>query len=476
MNTFNLTIYIFVLYQCTLSYAAGNQPAHCMVVKNDIFDDCTDKQIPFSVLSKNKKLVKMRNGVCINEGICRTKFNVTYIRRQLYNLKLFNQFSRMLNGCCGDCVSYTIANKISQISQINTSIIQTSDYIFPILAYESVNQLYGLYYIPVLQVPSGFYFTLSVTKQEKMVKLIMGCLSMWPLLVICLLMACISGFIVWVMERNVNTGEFPKHFHAGMSEGFWWSFVSMTTVGYGDKSPRSCKGRIFAVLWILVGITVFSIFTGSLTNHIETIHSPETPSLLGKKVGGLEHNFHDATMVAQHGGFLQVIKYNNTILAIVELIKSLQRKEIDGFILSRPSYYFFSLLIKKKKYKEQAARIKNLEMDKTEKQYLAEKLTLGMLVKNVDNYEYFRKYFEDNWLQIQDCNAFNLNFKAKKFERKSSSSFEGLFYDFLYGILVILAIIGCFGLLEEAWRCYVTHKANKSGNEESGRLHEMKPI
>ena len=27
----------------------------------------------------------------------------------------------------------------------------------------------------------------------------------------------------------------------------------MTTVGYGDKSPKSFWGRLFAMLWILIG-------------------------------------------------------------------------------------------------------------------------------------------------------------------------------------------------------------------------------
>ena len=46
-------------------------------------------------------------------------------------------------------------------------------------------------------------------------------------------------------------------------EGAWWSFISMTTVGYGDKTPRTVAARIFAVFWILVGIVTFSILSGT---------------------------------------------------------------------------------------------------------------------------------------------------------------------------------------------------------------------
>ena len=476
MITYNLVIFIFALLQYMVpSYAVTNKPTRCVFARTDIFNNCKSKKKSFKHLQRKGKLGNTTNEVCKNEGICQTKFNITYLQRQLYNKKVFNQFSEMLDGCCGDCVSYTIANTISRISEI-MKCVETSDFIFPILTQQSVKELYGLYYIPVLEVPSAYYFTLKATKQETMISLIMVCLGMWPLLVICSLMACISGFIIWIMERRANSAEFSKRFHVGISEGIWWSFISMTTVGYGDKSPKSCYGRLFALLWILIGITIFSLFSGSLTNQIIKIHSHQIPQIHGKKVGGLRHRFHDATMVAQHGGFFQVIDYNDTVVGVMDLIKRLKRKEIDGFILSRPSYYFFSSRIKRKRYKEQAARIKHVEMHRTVKQYLGEKLTLGMLVKNVDNYEYFRKYFEDNWLQIQDCNAFNLNFKAKKFEPKLFTSFKGLFYDFLYGILIILAIIGCYGLFQEGQRCYVRYKTNKTVNEEGGRLHELRTI
>ena len=52
---------------------------------------------------------------------------------------------------------------------------------------------------------------------------------------------------------------------------------------YGDKIPKSAAGRVFAALWILVGITICSIFTASLTATI-TETSVKKGSLSGRKV------------------------------------------------------------------------------------------------------------------------------------------------------------------------------------------------
>ena len=45
----------------------------------------------------------------------------------------------------------------------------------------------------------------------------------------------------------------------------------MTTVGYGDKSPKKLPGRIFAVLWVLIGITITSMYIGSLAGTIYSL-------------------------------------------------------------------------------------------------------------------------------------------------------------------------------------------------------------
>lgn len=48
------------------------------------------------------------------------------------------------------------------------------------------------------------------------------------------------------------------------SEGIWWAWVTVTTVGYGDLVPATNIGRIFAGILILVGLGLISLLTASI--------------------------------------------------------------------------------------------------------------------------------------------------------------------------------------------------------------------
>lgn len=50
------------------------------------------------------------------------------------------------------------------------------------------------------------------------------------------------------------------------SEAIWWTFVSITTVGYGDYYPVTNPGRIVGVITLTVGVGLFGVVTGYLAN------------------------------------------------------------------------------------------------------------------------------------------------------------------------------------------------------------------
>ena len=51
------------------------------------------------------------------------------------------------------------------------------------------------------------------------------------------------------------------------SDSLWWSFVTATTVGYGDISPSTNIGRIIAAILMLVGIGFVGMLTGTIATY-----------------------------------------------------------------------------------------------------------------------------------------------------------------------------------------------------------------
>lgn len=89
------------------------------------------------------------------------------------------------------------------------------------------------------------------------------------------------GALVWLAERKANPEQFGGDPVRGLGSGFWWSAVTMTTVGYGDKAPLSFAGRIVGLVWMFASIVVISGFTGALASAL-------TVSGLTPAVSGLE--------------------------------------------------------------------------------------------------------------------------------------------------------------------------------------------
>ena len=50
------------------------------------------------------------------------------------------------------------------------------------------------------------------------------------------------------------------------SDALWYTIVTISTVGYGDRYPVTNEGRIIGSLIIVIGVAIFGTFTGYLAN------------------------------------------------------------------------------------------------------------------------------------------------------------------------------------------------------------------
>jgi ABC-type amino acid transport substrate-binding protein len=76
------------------------------------------------------------------------------------------------------------------------------------------------------------------------------------------------GAAVWAFEKKENDEEFRPDWRGGLWDAFWWSGVTMSTIGYGDKAPRSVGGRTLALLWMLVSMGITAALTAALVSAL----------------------------------------------------------------------------------------------------------------------------------------------------------------------------------------------------------------
>ena len=81
-------------------------------------------------------------------------------------------------------------------------------------------------------------------------------------------MLLVSGVLMYFFERRKNKSQFGGGFWRGLGAGMWWSVVTLTTVGYGDKAPTTLPGRLIAVLWMISGLLIISAFTAAMTSAL----------------------------------------------------------------------------------------------------------------------------------------------------------------------------------------------------------------
>jgi ABC-type amino acid transport substrate-binding protein len=87
-----------------------------------------------------------------------------------------------------------------------------------------------------------------------------------------LLILLIVGVLAWLAERGANAEQFGGSSLQGIGNGFWWSAVTMTTVGYGDKAPRSVPGRILGVVWMFTSVIIIASVTGAIASAFTVQH------------------------------------------------------------------------------------------------------------------------------------------------------------------------------------------------------------
>ena len=131
------------------------------------------------------------------------------------------------------------------------------------------------------------------------------------------------GALVWLVERRRNA-QFQGAAAKGIGSGLWWSAVTMTTVGYGDKAPVTPLGRGIALVWMFAGIIMISGFTAAMTTAL-------TVGELASPIRGL-NDLYDARVLTVRGSTSERFLAEHGVRheALTSLPKALARLADNG--------------------------------------------------------------------------------------------------------------------------------------------------
>ncbi|XP_070824402.1 potassium voltage-gated channel, KQT-like subfamily, member 2a isoform X1 [Chaetodon trifascialis] len=80
-------------------------------------------------------------------------------------------------------------------------------------------------------------------------------ITAWYIGFLCLILA---SFLVYSVEKESNN-EFETY-----ADALWWGLITLTTIGYGDKVPKTWNGRLLAATFSMIGVAFFALPAGIL--------------------------------------------------------------------------------------------------------------------------------------------------------------------------------------------------------------------
>ncbi len=152
-----------------------------------------------------------------------------------------------------------------------------------------------------------------------------------PLIAITLGLLVAMGVAMWIAERPMRSTRHDSAV-ASLRDGVYWAVVTMTTVGYGDKTPKTNSGRAIAILWMLTSVALVSILSTAIVSRmtVERLSSARRlteADLVGRRLAAVA-NSSGAEFLDDHR--LAYAPYANLAAALT----ALERGQADAVVNS----------------------------------------------------------------------------------------------------------------------------------------------
>lgn len=159
----------------------------------------------------------------------------------------------------------------------------------------------------------------------------------WDLAKICLGIVAglfLFSFAIWMIERHQPHTHFGGKKVHGLGSALWFSAVTMTSVGYGDKTPNTVLGRFVAFVWMLIGVLIIAGFTATVASSLSiarTQNSMLTTNDIAQMKNGVLDGSPAAVVLKKIG--ISTVPFESLELAM----KDLAAHKLDSVVSDRVS-------------------------------------------------------------------------------------------------------------------------------------------
>ncbi len=143
----------------------------------------------------------------------------------------------------------------------------------------------------------------------------------------------IIGTITWLLEKKKNPDNFHPNPVRGIAAGIWWAAVTMTTVGYGDMTPRTLGGRLIALFWMFASLLLVSAIIASVASTLTLAKSKPLISgpkdLYKARIASIKNSSSDSYLNEKN---LQRTYYPS----VKSALQAINKQEVDAIVYDAP--------------------------------------------------------------------------------------------------------------------------------------------
>lgn len=93
--------------------------------------------------------------------------------------------------------------------------------------------------------------------------------AIWAVILVAIVLVTIASISILQFESTEN-GTIKT-----AEDAIWWSIVTITTVGYGDKYPITTEGRVVASILMVAGVGLFGTISGFVASWFVSPPKPQ---------------------------------------------------------------------------------------------------------------------------------------------------------------------------------------------------------